>query len=359
MEKQIRLPVTKKYTQDWHKYNLAKCNEKRIFYELLGDLSKIIPEPKYQFGRPSIPIKDLFFSAGLKLYSNYSGRKISSDVVQANGAGYISKAPHFNTLKDFFNCPATYDLLQKMLAISAIPLGKLEDKYSMDSSGFGGYSSESWQRVKWGGKLRQDGRPYKMNFKNYMKGHILIGTKTNIICSCEITPGNFADIKQAPALLIKANANFKMKEVSGDKAYGSKMVFRIIKSLEAIPYIPFQTRIKETKADAPEIWNEMFLLFRDKKDEWGDHYHKRSNVETVFWMVKKNLGEYLLSRNYVAQRNELMMKFICHNICCLIQEMFERGIKVDFNKCSKIYVEPKVPEEYKTRDGSKVKNEDY
>ena len=70
-EVQIKLPVEKKYSQDWHIYNLAKTNEKRLFIELLRDLSKIIQEPKYQFGRPSIPLRDLFFCAGLKLYTGY------------------------------------------------------------------------------------------------------------------------------------------------------------------------------------------------------------------------------------------------------------------------------------------------
>ncbi len=351
MEKQIVLPIKKKYVQDWHKYNLAKTNEKRVFYELLFDLAKVIPEQQYQFGRPPIPLRDLFFSAGLKLYSNYSGRKITSDLVHANGAGYLSKTPHFNTLKDFFNCQATYDLLSRLLTISAMPLKKLEDQFSIDSSGFGSYSQERWNKVKWGSK--------KCSYKNYMKGHILIGTKTNIICSCEITPGNFSDIRQAPRLIMNAANNFDMKEISGDKAYSSKLIHRIIWSLGAMPYIPFKSNTTEPKEDAPAIWNTMFLLFRDHQEEWGKHYHKRSNVETTFSMVKLRLGEHLRSRNYTAQRNELMMKFICHNICCLIQEIYERGVQVNFDKCSKIFIERKVPIELKTRDAGKVQNVDY
>lgn len=351
MEQQIRLPVKKKYSRDWHKYDLAKTNEKRMFIELLNDLSKIIEEQEYNFGRPPIPIKDFIFCTGLKLYSRYSGRKAISDYKTSKNAGYISKAPSFNSVKDFLNCPATYDLLSKLLVISAMPLKKLEDKYSMDASGFGSYSMERWQKVKWGNG--------KGSRKNYMKGNILIGTRTNIICECELTPGNFADVRQAPSMLIKAGANFDMKEVSGDKAYSSKLIHRIIYSLGAIPYIPFQRRIKEPSKNAPEIWNEMFLNFRDNKEEWKKHYHRRSNVETTFSMVKLRLGEHLLSKNYVSQRNELIMKFICHNICCLIQAIYDHKIEVNFFKCSELYVERKVPEEVITRDGSKVKNEDF
>ena len=71
-------------------------------------------------------------------------------------------------------------------------------------------------------------------------------------------------------------------------------------------------------------------------------------------MIKRRLGEHINSKNYTAQRNELMMKFICHNICCLIQAIYDHKIRVNFHKCDKMYVERKVPEELITRDAGKV-----
>ena len=349
-EKQQRLPVKKRYSQEWHLYNLAKTNEKRLFYELLTDLSKIIQEPKYMHGRPPISLRDMFFSCGLKLYSNYSGRKIISDLKLSREAGFIQRVPHFNTLKDFLNCEGTYDLLIKLLTISAIPLGKLETKYSIDSSGFGSYQMERWQKVRW---------DKKKDKRNYLKGHIMIGTRTNTIVSCEITPGNFSDVRQAPRLLYKAKGNFKIKEVSADKAYSSKLVFRIIKSIGAMPYIPFKYTTRETKPENPEIWNRMFLYFKNNRDKFDDHYHKRSNVETTFSMIKLRFGEFLKSKNYVAQRNELVMKFICHNICCLIQEIYENQVHVDFREAILKFIDRKIPEKYNTRDASKVQNSDF
>ncbi len=347
MEKQTILPIKEEYKQDWAKYNLAKTNEKRLFYELLKQLSTIIIEPKSKIGRPSVPLKDLFFCAGLKLYSNYSGRKAVSDYKLAKQAGYIEKQPHFNTLKDFLNCDVTYDLLKRLLTITAMPLRNMEDKYSLDSSGFGSYQFERWRRIK------EDPRQHR----NYLKGHILIGTRTNIICNCEITPGNFSDPKQAPKIILEANNNFKIKEFSADKAYSSKLIFRILESINVIPYIPFRKRTKET--DEQDLWGRMYNEFKKNQNEWYRHYHIRSNVETTFSMIKRRFGEILLSKNYVSQRNELMMKFICHNIACLIQEIFERKIEIDFSKEAYFLVERKVPDEFITRDASKVKNEDY
>lgn len=346
-EQQTTLCIEPKQSQDWAKYNLAKTNEKRLFYELLRQLVKIIEEPKSKIGRPPIKLRDLIFCIGLKLYSNYSGRKAVSDYRVAQNAGFIERAPSFNSVKDFLNYPETYDLLKKLLTISAMPLRNLEDKYSLDSSGFGSYQFERWSKIKENPKKH----------KNYLKGHILIGTRTNIICNAEVTPGNFADIKQAPKLILECNENFNMKEISADKGYSSKLLYRIINSINSIPYIPFKKGTAEP--EKKDIWGTMFYIFKKNQNLWYKHYHFRSNVETTFAMVKRRFGEILLSKNYVAQRNELMMKFICHNIACLIQEVFERKVIIDFKAYSEIYVERKVPEEYLDRDGSKVQNLDY
>ena len=60
------------------------------------------------------------------------------------------------------------------------------------------------------------------------------------------------------------------------------------------------------------------------------HYHKRSNVETIFSAIKTKLGEILKSKNFIAQKNELLCKILAYNITVLIHEMYELGINIDF-----------------------------
>lgn len=217
MSYQTLLPVYQ--TQDWHKYNLAKTNEKRLFYELLNELCQLIPEIPYETGRPAVPIKDLVFMSALKLYNTYSLRKIDYDIKLAASAGYIKKAPHYNRLSEFLNQESTYYLLQKLLTITALPLKELEDSYSMDASGFGSYQYDRWVRTRF--------HKPKTEWRNYVKGHVAIGTRTNVICSAEVTYGNFSDVKQAENLLEPLKM-FNPKEISADKAYNSKKVFQLI-----------------------------------------------------------------------------------------------------------------------------------
>ena len=329
-EYQTKLPVYE--GQDWHKYNLAKTQEKRLFYELLNELCKLIPEEQHERGRKPVPIKELVFVSALKLYNGFSLRKIDYDIKEAEKCGYIKKAPHYNRLSEFFNHPLTHILLQKLITITAMPLKELEDDFSMDASGFGSYQYERWMRTRFA-------KP-KTEWRNFLKGHILIGTRTNVICSAEVTYGNYSDSKQAPLLLEKANGNFNMKRVSGDKGYSSYKIMQLIDSIGAEPFIAFKGNTNPTKG-SPEIWKKMFGYFKNNKEQFLKHYHKRSNVETVFSMIKLRLGEFLKSKNYEAQRNELLMKFVVHNITCLVQEIFEREVKVDFKKCMNSYVEYK------------------
>ncbi len=74
----------------------------------------------------------------------------------------------------------------------------------------------------------------------------------------------------------------------------------------------------------------MLHFYRFHQDEFGKHYHKRSNVETTFSMIKLKFGERLRSKSMTAQTNEVLCKVLCHNICCLIQSIYELGIKPTF-----------------------------
>jgi len=56
------------------------------------------------------------------------------------------------------------------------------------------------------------------------------------------------------------------------------------------------------------------------------HYHKRSNVESTFSMIKRTFGDSLRSRTDTAMRNETLCKVLAHNLVVLIHEMYELGI---------------------------------
>jgi len=73
-------------------------------------------------------------------------------------------------------------------------------------------------------------------------------------------------------------------------------------------------------------YEQMFHYFMFRKQEFLAHYHKRSNVESTFSMMKRKFGDSLRSKTDVAMVNETLCKILCHNLVVLIHEVCELGI---------------------------------
>ena len=116
----------------------------------------------------------------------------------------------------------------------------------------------------------------------------MCGVKTNIITSVNITSKRKADSPQFEALLKKTNENFTIKEVSADKAYSSRKNLELVSEMGGIPYIPFKKDTKGRSKSYP-IWKKMFWYFVKHQEEFMQHYHKRSNAESGFFMIKQKI----------------------------------------------------------------------
>jgi len=130
-----------------------------------------------------------------------------------------------------------------------------------------------------------------------------------------------------------AQKGFTLKEVSADKAYLSGENLLTTLRHKAIPYIPFKINSKAQSDYGPKstLWTRMLDFYNDHREEFLTHYHKRSNVETTFHMIKAKFGQKLRSKTLTAQINEALCKVLCHNLCVVIQSVQELGIETDFS----------------------------
>ena len=80
------------------------------------------------------------------------------------------------------------------------------------------------------------------------------------------------------------------------------------------------------------LWERMFHYYQFNREEFLSFYHKRSNIESTFSMVKAKFGDSVRSKTDVAMMNEVLAKLLCHNICCVIQSQCELGVEPIFWK---------------------------
>lgn len=141
---------------------------------------------------------------------------------------------------------------------------------------------------------------------------------TNIVTSVEISDAYANDYNFYKPLLEKTARNgFKMAEVSADKAYlGAPNLLTTLRH-GAIPYTPFKTNSKAGQSTYGPKWDRMFHFYNLHREEFLEHYHKRSNVETTFHMIKAKFGQRLRSKTMTAQINEALCKVLFHKPVCV------------------------------------------
>jgi transposase len=258
------------------------------------------------------------FAVCFKVYSTVSGRRFMSDLRDSQEKGFIDKTPHFNSIFNYLENPALTPILRALITESSLPLKSVEVDFAVDSSGFTTSRFIRWYDHKYGVTREQH---------EWVKVHLMCGVKTNIVTAVEIKDKLAQDAPQLPDLVNATAENFQLREVSGDKAYASKHNFAVIDSHGAVPYVPFKSN---HTAKPGGLWAKMFGYFQYKREEFLTHYHKRSNVESTFSMIKAKFRDHVRSKSDVAMINEVLCKILCHNICCLIQETYELGITTSF-----------------------------
>jgi transposase len=306
------------YKQEWTAYNQAQTNEKHIFQSLLYDLCNLIVEPDKGMGRPRLPYRDMVFSAAFKVYSGMSTRRFATDLSEAQVKGYVGKAAHFNSVCRYLDNPALTPLLRELITQSSLPLKAIESDFAVDSSGFSTCQYVRWYDAKYGKEV---------DAHDWIKVHLMCGVKTHIVTSVEITGRHANDSPLLPPLVNETAKNFTIKECSADKGYSSLDNHNAIAKAGGTPYIAFK---KSTTGEVGGLFQKMFHFYSYKRDEFLSAYHKRSNVESTFSMVKGKFGGHIRSKGDTAQVNEALCKVLCHNICCVIQSMFEFGIEPNF-----------------------------
>lgn len=305
--------------QAWSAYNAAQVREQEQVSEALAALCSLIREPAQERGRPRIPLADAVFCAAMKVYSGTSARRAMTDMREYEAKGLILRAPHYNSIFTVFEDPSVTPILKRLVEYSARPLRNVESDFAADSTGFATRVYGRWIDAKYG--------PHpKRKLCGWVKAHIMVGVNTKIITAIEVTAPRVGDATQFMPLLDRTARTFQMREVSADKAYLSNAIVEAVADVGAQPYIPFRSNCNGRMGGV--LWRKLFSDFTERPDEFYAHYHKRSNVESAFSMIKAKFGGFLRSKTPTAQVNEVLCKALCHNLCVVLRAAHDGGVNM-------------------------------
>ena len=315
------------YSQNWVAYNAAQTSEKLMFMKLLHELLEFVGDNPHNHGRPRLSLKSMLFASALKVYSQVSLRRFISDLQIAKDYGYIEVVPCFTSVGKIIQNPKVVPILQALIDKAAAPLKSVEEKFAADSTGFKTSKFTEYFRDKYEGVSKAH---------SWIKVHAMVGVKTHIVTAVVVGEEWSGDSPNFVPLVRRTHNNgFDIKEVSADKAYSGKVNLECVDKLGGTPYIPFKSN------DTPKpnyilnreentTWSKYYHYFMLNREQFMEHYHKRSNVETAFFMIKSKFNDQIKSKSREAQMNEALLKVLCNNIVVLIHEMNELGIKIDF-----------------------------
>lgn len=270
-----------------------------------------------------MPLCDILFAMVFKVYSKQSCTWCITDLETTQAQNLISRVPMPNTILKYFETKSVTRLLRQLIIESSLPLCDVETVFAVDSTGLSTCRFARWVD-------RRYGKTEVREKRQWIKVHIMCGVLTNIITAVEITGPNAGDSPYFKVLLETTLKHFHVKEILGDKAYSALKNLLLAWENRVLPFVPFKANAKSVHRTKDPLWTRLYHFYSLNAEWFEAHYHKRSNVESTFSMIKRKFEPNLRSRTKTAQVNEALCKILCHNLCVIINGMYELGIEPEF-----------------------------
>jgi transposase len=258
-------------------------------------------------------MRDRIFVSAFKVYSTFSGRRFMSDLRDAFDRDLVGCVMNPMSVMDFMDSEDMTPFLYQLIEGSALPLRAVETTFAPDSTGFGTSRFVRWFDEKYG--KERSGR-------EWVKAHVMTGTKTNVITTAIVDGPTAHDCPLFKPLLEQTLANgFGVQTLCADKGYLSRENLELSARHGAATFIPFKANC--VPGEPGTLWDRMFGYFQFHRQEFLAQYHRRSNVESTFSMVKAKFRDCVRSKSDTAMKNEVLLKLLCHNVVVVHQAVIE------------------------------------
>lgn len=257
-------------------------------------------------------------------FPNLSSRRARSFLLMLKQFKIIcTKIPCFKTLINYREDSRLQEVLDELIIESSKPLAKIENNFATDMTGIKTKLFSSWYSLRANKEIKK---------RDHINVHITTGVKSNIVTALNVEIDKGRDNIIFREHVDITSENFKINEWSGDGMYWAKANCAKVQEVGGKPY--FKCKEGKTswngKQSGVPAWKEMNSLARENPEEYGKHYHRRSNVESTNHSKKSIHGDKIYSKLHFARINEESLRWINHNINVLNRAGYEWNITPSF-----------------------------
>jgi len=189
-------------------------------------------------------------------------------------------------------------LLKKRVALAAI-----------DSSGFEAQHASRYfvKRRERGGDFRE--KRHRITYRHFPKLAVLCDCRSHLILAAHPERGPQPDFGNLDPVFTQAARRIRIATLLADAGYDAEWIHIFVRFVFGTrTIIPAEHGRKSTSP--PVGYHRRLMRFRLNKKKYG----QRWQVETVFSMIKRRLGEATGARTYHSQCRALLLKVVTHNI---------------------------------------------
>ena len=232
----------------------------------------------------------------------------------------LRAAPHFTTLQKNARRLLALGVAQSLLTATvrlAMGRRRLVGRVAADSTGLAGsHASSYFVRRRSRSGVGQD-----VTYRKYGKLGVICRCEGHLIVAARAGQGPSPDVGELVPLVDDALSRVRPSSLVADAGYDSEANHEACRDKRKLPTLipPLHGRPPKDPAKPPAgRWRRLMkALLSTKRGRIGNGYGQRWQVECVFSMVKRHLGDRLSGRSDEAREREMLLKAIVHNISLL------------------------------------------
>jgi hypothetical protein len=276
-----------------------------------------LPPYTHKFAPKKFTQWQLFACLVLKVHQQQDYRgvyELLRDTPSLREAIGLKSTPHWTTIQQTADRLLRSEQVQKLLEATIELLGprRRVKHAAADSTGFDTHHASRYFIWRKDNQKADAKRPKKrVSYRRFGKLMVLVCCATHLVLGAAASAGPTPDIDQLQPLMARVPRAVTIERLVADAGFDSAHNHRLLREEHGIASIipPRHGRpSKDGKLPIDPYRRLMKTRFNHRA------YRRRSQVETVMSMLKRNAGACLRGRTYQSRRRDMLLMVLTHNI---------------------------------------------